>query len=185
VKRSKVKERKPCERCSRVVASMRHKCPHGRYCHFGTHVSETLALPANSCPYCPPNDTKRPVLVVGDRVVVRVGNGLVRGSIDSMYRKWVVLRVEGILESVSNVAGSEAWTLVAFSYCDLVEIEGVAKKRVIEIRFELDGDAYPDPPKTTEEFMELARDVVEGTEDLPEGTVVTIACDGAVEDWTV
>jgi|APFre7841882654_1041346.scaffolds.fasta_scaffold371503_2 hypothetical protein len=55
-------------------------------------------------------------------------------------------------------------------------------KKTIEVRFEIDtDDDYTDKPETTEGFIGLARDIIQGLEDLPKK--ITITCDGVSEDW--
>lgn len=43
-----------------------------------------------------------------------------------------------------------------------------------------DQGLWADPPETSEEFVAFARDVVAGTDSVPSGTTLAIACDGII-----
>lgn len=66
-------------------------------------------------------------VLVGSRVVVKTNRGTgvhtIEGVVEQLSRSRVVLRVDGIPEAVSGVAGSEAWTTVGFRLFDIVEVK--------------------------------------------------------------
>lgn len=61
--------RRPCPRCTRHVASERHKCPHGVWCL--PNFARRGVGQANACPQCPSNGLDRG-LAVSDSEIAEV-----------------------------------------------------------------------------------------------------------------